>query len=90
MPAIPLRPSQIKRIKNNPAPNVPGYNSLFFHKLTKNHGPKHMKEWGMELTGMCEKEGTEYYYFENDFGIKINVYPDALIERWWGRKKSGR
>ena len=73
MPAIPLRPAQIKRIKNNPAPNVPGYNSLFFHKLTKNHSPKYMKEWGMELTGMCEKEGTEYYYFENDFGFGFEV-----------------
>jgi hypothetical protein len=83
MEAIRLRDDQIIRIGNYPAPNVPGYNSLFFHDLTRGHDTSIYKEWGSELTRICTERNIEYYYFYNDYKTKIHVYPEEIIEEWW-------
>lgn len=78
-----LEVSQIIRKGKFPAPNVPGYNSLFFHELTQGNDTRTLYAWGNELTKICELENLPYYYFNNDNGVKINVYPNDLIESWW-------
>lgn len=86
MSAIKLEPHQITRRGNYPAPNVPGCNSLFFHHLTSGNDTNTLYGWGNELTSICERNGIDYYYFINDRGIKINVYPNDTIESWWNSK----
>ncbi len=86
MNAIKLEENQITRVGKYPAPNIPNYNSLFFHRLTEGNDTSTLYEWGNELTRICEQEQFTYYYFFNDFGTKINVYPNELIEKWWSNK----
>ena len=86
MKAIKLEPQQITREGKYPAPNVPGYNSLFFHPLTSGNETKTLYQWGNELTAICETEDITYYYFNNDFETKINVYPNEIIEKWWNNR----
>lgn len=88
MAAIELKPNQITRKGKYPAPNLEGYNSLFFHPLTTGHDTDTYYEWGNELTRICEREKMPYYYFENDFGTKINVYPNEVITNWWNNRMS--
>ena len=88
MTAILLERHQIIRKGKYPAPNVTGYDSLFFHPLTEGHDTDTYIEWGNELTSICEKTETPYFYFLNDFGIKINVYPNEVISNWWNEKKT--
>lgn len=83
MAAIKLEPHQIKRVGKYPAPDLVGYESLHFHYLTKDHSTPTYFEWGKELTIICESRNLPYYYLVNDFGIKINVYPENIIEEWW-------
>ncbi len=80
---IELEPHQMTRKGRYPAPNLPGYNSLFFHHLTHGNDTNTLFEWGRELTLICEKANTDIYFFINDFGTKINVYPNEVIEMWW-------
>ena len=87
MAAIKLEPHQITRQGKYPAPNIPGYNSLFFHPLTKENEASKYPIWGTELKAICNKNNIDYYYFLNDMGVKINVYPNSLIEEWWGNRK---
>lgn len=86
MNAIQLESSQIKRKGKYPAPNIPNYNSLFFHPLTKHGNSKELENWGYELTVICNNEGITYFYFYNDFNKKINVYPNETIEKWWSNR----
>jgi hypothetical protein len=86
MNSIELTPDQIVRIEKYPAPNVVGYDSLYFHALTSGNETKVLYTWGNELTAICEEENIEYYHFFNDFGTKINVYPNDLIEEWWANR----
>ncbi|MNK09778.1 hypothetical protein D3C87_277540 [compost metagenome] len=83
MNCIELTEDQISRDGKYPAPNVSGYNSLFFHPLTGHGSKKDLEQWGYQLTVICEEQGIEYYCFYNDFRTKINVYPNSLIEQWW-------
>lgn len=83
---IELKPSQLKRVGRYPAPNLPGYNSLFFHPLTEGNDTSTLYNWGRELTSICEREGVDVYYFHNDLGTKINVYPNEVIENWWNNR----
>jgi hypothetical protein len=86
MKAIKLEPHQIIRKGKYPAPNMPGFNSLFFHSLTSGNNTTTLYQWGNELTVICEYENITYYYFFNDNGTKINVYPNEIIERWWNNR----
>jgi hypothetical protein len=86
MNAIELNENQITRVGRYPAPNVPNYNSLFFHHLTKGNDTSTLYDWGNELTRICEEQKNTYYYFFNDFGTKINVYPNEVIENWWSNR----
>ena len=81
-----LRKDQIVRKGKYPAPNVPNHNSLFFHHLTVGRDTPTYYKWGQELTAICMDENIPCYYFINDFGTKINVYPNDLIERWWSNR----
>lgn len=83
MASKPLPKENIKRIGVYPAPNLSGYNSLFFHELTKGQSTSTYKDWGKQIAVICEAEGITYYHFYNDFNIKINVYPNDIIERWY-------
>lgn len=83
MNCIELRPDQIVRRGKYPAPNVPNHNSLFFHPSTLHGSPKELEEWGYELATFCRQNDIPYYCFMNDFGKKINVYPNETIEQWW-------
>lgn len=83
MKAIKLEQHQIIRIGKYPAPKVDGYNSLFFHPLTKGYDTETYIEWGKILSRMCEDCDFTYYYFYNDYDTKINVYPNELIKDWW-------
>lgn len=77
---------QLTRIGKYPAPNLKGYSSLFFHHLTQGSDTSVLFNWGRELTSICENENIDIYYFNNDFGTKINVYPNEVIEKWWNNK----
>ncbi len=87
MNGIQLESHQIKRVGKYPAPNVPGYDSLFFHHLTSGNSTETLYSWGNELTSICEKENIPYYYFYNDYRTKINVYPNDLIASWWNSRQ---
>lgn len=81
-----LSSKQIKRIGKYPAPNIEGYNSLFFHPLTSGNDTDTLYDWGNELTRICNNKGIDFYYFFNDFNTKINVYPNEVIEQWWNNR----
>lgn len=79
MTPIELTSSQIIRKGKYPAPDVEGYNSLFFHPKTRGKGTEILYEYGQEITVICEENNIQYYYFYNDFDVKINVYPNEII-----------
>ena len=87
MSGIELTQDQLIRKGKYPAPNIPGYDSLFFNELTRGHSTQTYLTWGAHLTAMCQQRGIDYYYFYNDHGTKINVYPVELIEEWWNNSR---
>lgn len=85
MNCIELTEDKIERKGKFARPVIQGYNSLFLHPLTTHGTPDERKEWGYELTVICESEEIEYYCFDHN-GEKINVYPNELIKRWWDNR----
>lgn len=81
-----LNNDEINREGRLPRPNKQGYNSLYYHHLTSGNETSTLYSWGNELTRICNNQNIAYYYFYNDKGTKINVYPNALIESWWNSK----
>lgn len=81
-----LNDDEINREGKFPRPNKSGYNSLFFHHLTRGNDTPTLYNWGNELTRICNSQNIKYYFFYNDRKIKINVYPNDLIETWWETK----
>jgi hypothetical protein len=83
MAAIPLDPIYITQKGSFLAPNKKGFNSLFFHELTAGYPTSVLKPWGLEITKLCDDNDIDYYWFMSHHGIKINVYPNQVIEEWW-------
>lgn len=83
MDCIELKPEQIIRKGKYPAPNIDNHDSLFFHPLTQHGSSKELEKWGYDLATICRKKNITYYYFINDFGKRINVYPNDIIKQWW-------
>ena len=89
---IELRPDQLIRKGNMLKPIVPGYDSVFFHPLTKNSTTDERQQWGLELTAICKNDSSiTFYWFDNEHPIPekreiINVYPNHIIERWWASR----
>lgn len=83
---IQLTIDQITRKRGRPAPNVSGYNSLFFHPSTTDCEPKKRPQLGKELSNICKRDNITYYFFKVG-GRKINVYPNEVIESWWSNRK---
>ncbi len=81
-----LNNDEINREGRLPRPNKQGYNSLYYHHLTSGNETSTLYGWGNELTRICNNQNIAYYYFYNDKGTKINVYPNDLIESWWNSK----
>lgn len=82
MEKILLREEQIKREGTLMIPLVDNYNSLYFHRLTKNFDKSYYSKWGKELIQICEKKNCDVYYILNGI-YKIYVYPDKIIEDWF-------
>lgn len=86
MKIIELTDNQITRINNLPAPNVIGFNSLYFHELTRGNNTETYQNWGLALTSYCKEKNVDFFYFFNDKKLKIHVYPNEIIEEWFNNK----
>lgn len=82
MAKIPLRDEQQKREGNLIRPIVEGHNSVYFHALTQDFHQSYYREWGKQLTRICEEENISYYYIETG-KMDIGVYPDEVFEKWF-------
>lgn len=56
MPYTELQPEQLEKTGALLKPIVPGYNSVFFHPLTKHGDCVERQEWELELTDICKND----------------------------------
>ncbi len=82
MEAIELKKDQIERNGKLLIPKLKDHNSLYFHPLTKIYDSILYRGWGLQLTNICKRTNTQYYFVKIG-NRKIHIYPNSIIEKWF-------
>ena len=86
MEPIELTKNEVEKDGKLLKPKKKGYNSLYYHELTKDFDEKYYIGWGLQLFNRC-KGKIQYYYIKRGTR-KVNVYPNDVIEKWFNEEIS--